>query len=264
MIIIKKFFLSCLCIVLFLSGCGQNTISVKSDAVYGDLPNDTQGWGFRRTENGPEFTENQIRQMNQYGCIYKESSEEKNIFLTFDEGYENGYTSIILDILRQKDVKAAFFVTGDYVKRNPDLIKRMIDEGHIVGNHTLNHPSLPDLANSDKLLAELGELDRLVCNLGGEKCKYLRPPKGEYSEKTLAITYDKGYTNVFWSQAYVDWNNDVDKNTAFTKITKDLHSGCVLLLHAVCKGNADALGDVIDFARKEGYNFKALDEYNSK
>lgn len=260
-VIIKKPLLLILCIALLFCGCSRQTESVQSNAVYETLDNKTQGWGFRRTQNGPEFSENQIRQMTEYDCLYKETAEEKNIFLTFDEGYENGYTSIILDKLREKDVKAAFFVTGDYVKSNPDLIKRMIEEGHIVGNHTVNHPSLPDIKSTDELLSELRELDRLICNLGGKKCNYLRPPRGEYSERTLAITRDNGYTNVFWSQAYVDWNNDVDKSTAFTKVTSDLHSGCVLLLHAVCKGNAEALGDIIDYARKEGYSFKSLDEY---
>lgn len=259
-LIFKKVLLLLLCVIT-MSGCSQKTAPAGSDAVYRALPDKTQGWGFRRTENGPEFSENQIKQMTEYNCIYKESSDEKNIFLTFDEGYENGYTSLILDTLREKDVKAAFFVTGDYVKRNPDLILRMMKEGHIVGNHTANHPSLPDIKDTKELLSELSDLDRLICNLGGGKCTYLRPPRGEYSERTLAITRDNGYINVFWSQAYVDWNNDVDKTTAFSKITNDLHDGCVLLLHAVCKGNAEALGDVIDYARKEGYTFKTLNEY---
>lgn len=259
LIIIKKLFIFVLCILL-LSGC-SDTSTVGSDAIYENLSEKKEGWGFRRTEEGPEFSENQIRQMNEYGCIHRESSGEKNIFLTFDEGYENGYTSIILDTLREKDVKAAFFVTGDFARRNPTLIKRMIDEGHIVGNHTLNHPSLPEIKDTEKLLSELHELDRLICNLGGERCKYLRPPKGEYSERTLAVTRDDGYTNVFWSQAYVDWNNDTSKSEAFEKVTSSLHDGCVLLLHAVSKGNAEALGDIIDHARKNGYSFKPLDSY---
>lgn len=264
----KKRLFVLILVLACLTGCSEST-SVSGEAVkkaedYKGFSTQLQGWGFRRGENGPEFTKEQIKQMLDFGCIYRENTDEKNIYLTFDEGYENGYTSIILDVLRQKDVKAAFFVTGPYVKQNPDLIKRMADEGHIIGNHTVNHPSLPTVSDNDVLLDELYELDRLVYAITGEKCKYLRPPKGEYSEKTLSLTHDAGYINVFWSQAYVDWNNDVDKKTAFEKITKDLHPGCVLLLHAVSKGNAEALGDVIDYSRKEGYSFKNLENYIKK
>ena len=154
-------------------------------------------------------------------------------------------------------------MTGPYVKENPDLIKRMIKEGHIVGNHTVNHPSIPEIKEIETLKKELYDLDRLIYGICGKKTKYLRPPKGEYSERTLAITGDLGYTNVFWSQAYVDWNNNVSAEEAFQKITKNLHPGCVLLLHAVSKGNADALGNVIEYARKEGYTFRSLDEYKN-
>lgn len=253
-------------LTVFLNGCTvhkmQETSAVGSKN-YSSLSEKCIGWGFRRTENGPEFTEAQKKQMKEYQCIYKEDTDEKNIYLTFDEGYENGYTSIILDTLREKGVTAAFFVTGPYVKENPDLIKRMAKEGHIIGNHTVNHPSLPSVKDIEVLKNELLELDRLIYGICGEKSVFLRPPKGEYSEKTLAITKDLGYTNVFWSQAYVDWNDNVTEEQAFSKITSDIHPGCVLLLHAVSKGNADALGDVIDYARKEGYTFKNLKEFIS-
>ena len=137
----------------------------------------------------------------------------------------------------------------------------MAKEGHIIGNHTVNHPSLPEVTDSNRLKDELFELDRLVYGICGEKGVFLRPPKGEYSQRTLAFTRDLGYTNVFWSQAYVDWNDNVTAEDAFKKITSDLHPGCVLLLHAVSKGNAESLGRVIDYARKEGYTFKSLTEY---
>lgn len=251
--------------VMLFTGC--NNVSTRNafspeTTPYADLSSKCIGWGFRRTENGPEFTKDQIHMMEKYGCIYKENTgEAKNIYLTFDEGYENGYTSIILDTLREKDVKAAFFVTGPYVKENPELIKRMSEEGHIIGNHTVNHPSLPSVSDINTLKEELYGLDRLVYGLCGKKTNFLRPPKGEYSEYTLAATKDLGYTNVFWSQAYVDWDNKVSSTEAFEKITKNIHPGCVLLLHAVSKGNAEALKDVIEYARKEGYTFKPLTEY---
>ncbi len=247
-----------LCVILFFSGC--SVLPATSDAVYEKLSNKKAGWGFRRTKDGPDFSKEQIRLMEEYGCIYRENAGEKNIFLTFDEGYENGYTSQILDTLREKGVRAAFFVTGQFVKENPELIKRMANEGHTIGNHSLCHPSFPEISD-EKLKEELFELDRLVYGICGKHTKFLRPPRGEYSTRTLAISRDLGYTNVFWSQAYVDWNDDVTKEQAYAKITSGLHSGCVLLLHAVSKGNAEALGDVIDYARKEGYAFKSLDEY---
>lgn len=255
----KKFSLF-LCLVLLFSGCSALPTTSDSIVTYEKLSNKKEGWGFRRTENGPDFSREQIRLMNEYGCIYKENGDEKSIYLTFDEGYENGYTSLILDTLREKGAKAAFFVTGQFVRENPELIKRMAKEGHIIGNHSLSHPSLPEISE-EKLKEELFELDRLVYGICGEHTKFLRAPRGEYSERTLAITRDLGYTNVFWSQAYVDWNDDVTKVQALQKITGGLHGGCVLLLHAVSKGNAEALGEVIDYARKEGFVFKSLDEY---
>lgn len=259
MFFIKKLSLF-LCFILFLSGCSSLQATSDNVVIYEKLSNKKEGWGFRRTENGPDFSKNQIRLMDEYGCIYRETGNGKNIYLTFDEGYEKGYTSLILDTLRQKGVTAAFFVTGQFVKENPELIKRMSSEGHIIGNHSQNHPSLPEIP-PEKLKEELFELDRLVYGICGQHTKFLRAPRGEYSERILAITRDLGYTNVFWSQAYVDWNDDVTKSQAFEKITGGLHGGCVLLLHAVSKGNAEALGDVIDHARKEGYVFKSLDEY---
>ena len=182
------------------------------------------------------------------------------MYLTFDEGYENGYTGIILDILYEKGVKATFFVTGQYVRQNPDMVKRMARDGHIIGNHSLNHPSLPSV-DDEKLKKELVELDRLIYGVTGQKTRYLRPPKGEYSERTLKMTSDMGYTNVFWSDTYVDWNNNVSAETAHDMVIKHLHPGEVLLLHAVSKGNAEALSDIIDTARKNGYTFKSLDNY---
>ncbi len=251
----KLLLLILLCLFIF-TGCNTgiptntNTVSDKCT-----------GWGFRRTSDGPEFTKEQQDIMARYNCIYREATNDKSIYLTFDEGYENGYTGIILDILREKNVKAAFFVTAPYVKENPDLIKRMAKDGHIIGNHTVNHPSLPSVTDTEKFTKELKDLDRLIYGICGQNTRYLRPPKGEYSERTLLLSSCLGYTNVFWSDAYVDWNNNVSKKEAFDSVTKRLHNGEVLLLHAVSKGNAEALGDIIDTARKNGYTFKSLDEY---
>lgn len=254
----KKIIYVILVLSCLLSGCSDTSPTFSEK-----ISNQTVGWGFRRTENGPEFTAGQIQQMLEYNCIFRENTDEKVIYLTFDEGYENGYTSLILDTLREKDVRAAFFVTAPYVKSNPDLIQRMAREGHIIGNHTVNHPSLPSVTDEKIFEKELFGLDRLVYGICGQKPKFLRPPKGEYSLRTLMLTKEMGYINVFWSDTYVDWKNNVTADEAHKAVTKNFHTGEVLLLHAVSKGNADALSSIIDTARKQGYVFKSLDEYKT-
>lgn len=233
---------------------------------YGLLSNTLAGWGFRRVlPDRPEFTAKQIQLMQGYGCIYMGASDEKVLYLTFDEGYENGYTASILDTLKEKGVKAAFFITGAYLraKDGEALIRRMLDEGHIVGNHSNTHPSLPSLSSVSAVEEEILSLDRQFYGIFGMNMKYLRPPRGEYSEKTLAITRDLGYTNVLWSLAYRDWETDKQKGVdhAYKQVMDNLHNGCVMLLHAVSSDNAGALGKIIDDARAQGYAFKTLDEY---
>ncbi len=258
----KKALLYVLILTLALCGCAAVPTAKNSAEVsdYSALSSTVQGWGMRKTDSRSEFTAEQIDLCDTYKCIYMGAEKEKVMYLTFDEGYENGYTSVILDTLREYGVPAAFFVTGAYVRSEPELIARMAREGHTIGNHTVNHPCVAKLGE-DELKNELGELDRLVYGICKKKCKYFRPPKGEYSDQSLARIKDMGYTTVFWSFAYVDWDNKVSREEAFNSITKRFFPGSVLLLHAVSKGNAEALGDVIEAAQKEGYVFKSLDEY---
>ena len=185
---------------------------------------------------------------------------EKTIYLTFDEGYENGYTSQILDTLKEKKVSAVFFVTYDYVKRNDDLIKRMINEGHIIGNHTWSHPSMPDLSAAE-CENEIKTLHDYVKENYNYEMKYIRPPMGEFSEKSLAVSQKLGYKSVFWSFAYKDYdvNNQPDPSAAFKRITEATHDGAIYLLHAVSKTNANILADVIDKWRQDGYNISKFD-----
>ncbi len=249
--------------LLILCSCSSPAV-IKSNSGRGvSLSEKKQGWGFKKTENGPEFTSSQKELMEKYNCIYHGSEEEKALYLTFDEGYENGYTSLILDTLKEKNVPAAFFVTGPYVKNEPELILRMAKEGHIIGNHTVGHPSVPEISN-EELVRELSELDRLVFGVCKKTTKYFRPPMGEFSERTLHTANSLGYINTFWSFAYVDWNNNVSKEEAKKNILKSFHNGTVILLHAVSRGNAEALGEAIDIARKEGFTFKSLDEFCGK
>ncbi len=222
-----------------------------------------EGWGFRRMEGArPEFTEKQKKDMDTYGCIYM-GKEDDGIYLTFDEGYEAGYTESILNTLKEKGVPAAFFITGDYLEKEPALVQRMVDEGHIVGNHTQNHPSLPTVADDNKVREELTALSDGFRALTGQEMKYFRAPKGEYNERTLALVKEMGYTDVFWSFAYQDWEQGKERGKAYAleKVTEGLHGGIVILLHAVSSDNAEALGEIIDMARAKGLVFRSLDEY---
>ena len=181
---------------------------------------------------------------------------KKKIFLTFDEGYENGYTGKILDTLGEKNVKAVFFITGDYARREGELVRRMIEEGQTVGNHTWRHYSMPE-----KSLAtcreEISLLHDYVKENFGYEMSVLRPPKGEFSEQTLALASEMGYTTCLWSFAYKDWdtNSPGDATQSLNRLNERLHCGGIYLLHAVSPTNAAILGDFIDNARAKGYEF---------
>lgn len=189
-------------------------------------------------------------------------SDEKVLYLTFDCGYENGYTSKILDVLKEKNVNAAFFCTLPQVKENPDLIRRMIDEGHIVGNHSNTHPSFAEIS-TEQIEQEVKEMENYLKSEFNYSEPYFRFPKGEYNEVALNKLNELGYTCVFWSLAYADWdlNNQKGKDYAFDTVTSRLHSGAVILLHSVSPDNANALGDIIDEAQRQGYKFLSLRDY---
>lgn len=264
--------------MLVLTGCTsksvyKNEITSEEDikgnfqAVFnssdtGGVSNKKYGWGLKKNKNAPpEIPSEIIEILSRYGGIYKDS-EPHSLYLTFDEGYENGYTSTILDVLKENDVKAAFFVTGPYIKKEKELIKRMVDEGHIVGNHTVNHPSMPEVSD-EKLKKEIEELSESFKKLTGKEMKFFRPPMGEYSERTLKLTQELGYTSVFWSFAYKDWEVKNQKGTdyAYTQIIDGVHDGAILLLHAVSKDNADILDKVIKDLKSQGYRFKSLEDF---
>lgn len=183
-------------------------------------------------------------------------NDEKSICLTFDEGYENGYTPAILDTLKEKKVKAVFFVTYDFAKENPNLIQRMIDEGHIVGNHTYRHYTM-DEQSEEVQREEITYLHDYIKDNFDYTMSYFRFPKGEFSEQSLAVVKDLGYKSVFWSFAYADWDADSQPNAdeALQNICESTHPGEILLLHAVSKTNSDILGSVIDDIRQQGYTF---------
>ncbi len=229
------------------------------------LSNSTCAWGFvrKKDEQKPEFYGPHAKVLDAYQGIYCAKGNDKVIYLTMDEGYENGYTASILDTLKEKNVKIIFFVTMPYVKQNPDLVRRMIDEGHLVGNHTVNHPSMPEITSDEKLTKEIMELHDYVKVNFDYEMSYLRPPKGEYSERTVKLALDLGYHTVLWSGAYDDWDTSKQDRLDYARgmILNYIHPGEVMLLHAVSKDNDALLGEVIDTIRAKGYEFATLDEF---
>lgn len=193
---------------------------------------------------------------------YDTNSTEKVLYLTFDCGWENGYTSKCLDVLKEKNVPATFFCTLDHIKSTPDLIARMINEGHIVGNHSANHADFTEISRQ-KMADELLECDNYLRENFGYATSFFRFPEGAYNENALELIDSMGYTSVFWSCAYADWDVNAAKggDYAFETVTARLHPGAIILLHSVSPDNAEALGRIIDFARQNGYEFKALTEY---
>ena len=248
----------------------QNEEPVKKESGdYSSLSNEKAGWWFNPKKAGgngkstiPEKTANLL---NKYNGIWQAKTDEKVMYLTFDEGYEyNNNTAKILDTLKAKGVKAAFFVTGAYVKSNLDLVNRMANEGHLVCNHSVNHLNQVEaIKNPKKLEDDIAGLQTLYKEkTGNNLASFLRPPEGVYSERTLKFINDMGYRPVFWSFAYKDWlrDNQPDKKFAIEKITGQFHPGSVLLLHAVSDTNAEILGEIIDQAVNMGYRFGSLYE----
>ena len=236
---------------------------IQEDTDFYSIDNTGSGWGFKKNPGQkPDIPQSVTDTLTKYNSYYMDMSENKVLYLTFDEGYENGYTESILDTLKKCNVPAAFFVTGDYFDRQQQLVERMVREGHIVGNHTENHPNLHKLQDAQKMQEEFKILDDNYYEKFGEHMKYMRPPEGEYSERVLAAAASAGYRTVFWSFAYKDWQRDVVRGGqyAFDEVTKYLHSGAVILLHAVSPDNATALEDIINYAKDQGYEFKSLDD----
>ena len=253
--------LSLILTLTIFTGINQNVIVTNADA---GVNNTKIGWGIKRNNNNlqPDLGSANKALIDKYNGIAIGNNEEKIIYLTFDLGYEAGYTSKILDILKEKNVQGTFFITAHYLNTAPDLVKRMIEEGHIVGNHTVNHKSMPELSD-DELKNELLKLNQALYEKFEYEMRYMRPPKGEFSERTLKLTSELGFKTVMWSFAYVDWNEDSQPSNedALKKVTSNFHNGEIMLLHATSKTNSEIMGRIIDEARNEGYEFKSIEDF---
>ena len=240
----------------------DNTIQTSTTNISNS--NKKIGWGIKRNDNHeqPDVGSKNKEVLEKSKGICLGNKEKKYIYLTFDEGYEARYTSKILETLKENQVTAAFFITAHYVNTQEDLVKRMIEEGHIVGNHTVNHKSMPDLSE-EEIKKEIMDLHNSIYKKFQYEMKYMRPPKGEFSERTLDIINSLGYKTVMWSFAYEDWNENKqpDEGQAKEKILNNLHNGEIMLLHGNSITNTNILDTIIKEAKNMGYEFKSLDEF---
>ena len=225
---------------------------------------ETGSWGLSFQQEGAPPIGNAGRdQLRNYDAAYIGDTSRKVLYLTFDAGYENGCTEKILDVLKEQQVPAAFFLVGNYMEKNADLVRRMVAEGHIVGNHTMHHYDMSKLTTKEAFEKELKDLEALYREVTGEELpRFYRPPQGLYSEENLKMAQELGYKTVFWSLAYVDWLGDAQpsKDEAFRKLLPRTHPGAVVLLHSTSATNAEILEELIGKWKEEGYTFATVAE----
>ena len=238
----------------------QNVISTNANIE----SNKKIGWGIKRNANHeqPDIGKANQKVLEENGGICLGNKDKKNIYLTFDSGYEARYTPDILKTLKENEVSATFFITGHYLNSAEQLVKQMLEEGHLVGNHTVNHKSMPDITD-EEIKKEVMDLHQSLYEKFAYEMKYMRPPKGEFSERTLKVTNSLGYKTVMWSFAYADWdeNKQPSEEEAKEKILSNIHNGEIMLLHATSKTNCVVLDSVIKSVKEMGYEFKSLDSF---
>lgn len=223
---------------------------------------ETGSWGLSFREEGKEPVGNASRQaLESYDAVYVGDGKEKVIYLTFDAGYENGNTDAILDALKKHQAPATFFLVGNYIETSPDLVKRMVAEGHTVGNHTCHHPNMSQISTKEAFEKELKDLEALYEKTTGQPMtKFYRPPQGKYNETNLQMAKDMGYRTFFWSLAYVDWyeNDQPTREEAFEKLLGRIHPGAIVLLHSTSKTNGEILDELLTKWEEMGYHFDSL------
>ena len=267
----KKILFVCFRRLLFLtlafllgSLAGKAELSLGIHPVSGPVLSSSENWGLSFPEEGTLPTANaSIEELKQYDAYYAQDTDEKILYLTFDCGYENGATPAILDALKKHQAPAAFFVVGNFVRDNPDLIRRMTEEGHTVANHTLSHPDMSKISSVENFQKELSGVESLYKEITGtDMIKYYRPPQGIYSTENLKMAQQLGYQTFFWSLAYVDWyqDNQPDPQEAIEKLTRRIHPGAIVLLHSTSSTNAQILDELLNKWEDMGYSFHSLNE----
>lgn len=248
-------------VILLLAMAAAVTVAIT---IFSGSTLETGSWGLSfRTEGAPPIGNAGRDQLKQYDAVYMGDPAEKTLYLTFDAGYENGSTEKILDTLKAQEVPAAFFLVGNYIEKNADLVRRMVDEGHIVANHTMHHYDMSKLSTKEDFSKELTDLEALYQEkTGREMAKFYRPPQGIYSEENLKMAKELGYKTVFWSLAYVDWltDNQPTAEQAFSKLLPRIHSGAVVLLHSTSQTNAAILDQLLTKWEEMGYRFGTMEE----
>ena len=243
---------------------GRFTAQMKEQLRPSAITCSSEGnWGLSfQTDGEPPIANASMEELAKFNAYYAQNTTEKVLYLTFDAGFENGNTPIILDALKKHSAPATFFVVGTYIESNPDLIKRMEKEGHIVGNHTYHHPDMTKLSSLSAFEKELKDVENAYNNVTGkEMTKFYRPPQGKYNENNLQMAKELGYHTFFWSLAYVDWqeNNQPTKEEAFDKLLTRVHPGAIVLLHSTSKTNGEILDELRTKWEEMGYQFKSLD-----
>ena len=236
----------------------------KSQATSASLLSESTSWGLSFQKEGERPVGNAtINALGKYHAYYAEDTNERKIYLTFDAGYENGNTPRILDALKKHQAPATFFVVGNFISDNPDLIRRMVSEGHTVGNHTMTHPDMSGISSKDDFQKQLNGVEKLYESVTGEQMtKFYRPPQGIYSTTNLTMAKELGYSTFFWSLAYVDWIQDQQpsREEAFQKLLARIHPGAIVLLHNTSSTNGLILDDLLTKWEEMGYRFCSLKE----
>lgn len=251
------------CLAALIGLCALAGVTVHESGVVaasGEITN----WGLSFQQEGQAPIGNADSEyLAQYNALYRGPEEEKVLYLTFDAGYENGYTADILDVLQKHNVPATFFLVGNYLETEPELVCRMVKEGHTVGNHTYTHPDMSAIATEEAFREELTKNEELYREITGEEMpKLYRPPQGKFCESNLRMAQELGYRTVFWSLAYVDWYEDDQptKEEAFEKLIPRVHPGAVVLLHSTSATNASILDELLTQWEDLGYTFGRLEE----
>lgn len=253
-----------LCAMFFL-GRAAAGIYGETQQTTGPILSENENWGLGFGQEGQKPTGNvSAEELKKYNAYFCAEGDEKVLYLTFDCGYENGNTEPILDALKKHNAQATFFVVGHFLESAPEIVKRMVAEGHTVGNHTYHHPDMSKISDTVSFKKEMDDVAALFKEITGtELAMYYRPPQGKYSTANLKMAQELGYSTFFWSLAYVDWNQDAQPSheEAMAKLMGRIHPGAIVLLHSTSKTNGEILDEVLTKWEEMGYTFRPLSDF---